>query len=63
MLTLFSNVRMGISLGLVEDISPRTLNSLMVEASPNHLANGTNDPRERDILRAKTVRTVLESEV
>ena len=61
MLTLFSNVRMGISLGLVDQIKPKTLNKLMVETSPNHLA--ISDPRERDILRAKTVRTVLESEV
>ena len=61
MLTLFSNVRMGISLGLVADISPKTLNRLMVETSPNHLANA--DVRERDILRAKTVRSALESEV
>ncbi len=63
MLTLFSNVRMGISLALVEGIEPKTLNKLMVETSPNHLANGNDDPRERDILRAKTVRSVLESEV
>lgn len=61
MLTLFSNVRMGISLGLVDQIKPKTLNKLMVETSPNHLA--ISDPRERDILRAKTVRSVLESEV
>ncbi len=63
MLGLLSNVRLGISLGLIEGIEPRTLNCLMVETSPNHLTKGGDDPRERDIERAKIVRTKLGSEV
>ena len=56
MLTLFSNIRLGISLGLIEDVEPGTLNYLMVETSAAHLADRAKDPRERDILRAKIVR-------
>lgn len=57
MLTLFSNVRFGISLGLIDDIDPRTLNCLMVETSPAHLAYGRDNPGERDAERARMVRT------
>lgn len=63
MLRLFSNVRLGISLGIIENIEPRALNSLMVETSPNHLAKPGEASRERDIHRAKIVRTKLKGEV
>ncbi len=56
MLELFSNIRQGISLGLVEDVEPKTLNYLMVETSAAHLSDRASDARERDILRAKIVR-------
>ena len=59
MMELFSNVRMGISLGLIEDISPSKLNFLMVETSPCHLEKGENSPVQRDIERAKIVRNKL----
>ena len=57
MLTLFSNVRFGISLGLIDDIEPRVLIALMVETSPAHLAYGRDNPAERDAERARMVRT------
>jgi len=59
MLGLFSNVRFGISSGLVEDVEPRTLNRLMVETSPAHLAGEKTTPRERDVERARIVRERL----
>ena len=59
MLTLFSNVRFGISLGLVKDIEPRVLNRLMVETSPAHLAGEADSPTRRDTERARLVRETL----
>ncbi len=59
MLGLFSNVRFGISVGLVQDISPEVLNLLMVETSPAHLASETDSPQKRDEERAKRVREKL----
>lgn len=56
MLGLFSNVRLGISLNLIDDVDPGILNLLMVETSPAHLAGGNLTPVERDIERAKKVR-------
>ena len=56
MLGLFSNVRLGISLNLIDDADPGILNLLMVETSPAHLAGGNLTPVERDIERAKKVR-------
>lgn len=59
MLNLFSNLRYGISVGLVKDISPETLNLLMVETSPAHLAANNESPQKRDEERAKRVREKL----
>ncbi len=63
MLGLMSNIRMGISLGMVDNIEARTLSFLMVETSPYHLTQGADDPRERDVKRAKIVREKLGNEV
>jgi len=63
MLSLFSNVRWGISLGLITNLEPRVINSLMVETSPAHLFLEEDDPHERDIKRAEIVRKKLDSEV
>lgn len=60
MLTLFSNIRIGISLGLIDFPRAELLNLLMVETSPNHIANDKNDPTQRDIERARIVRERLE---
>lgn len=56
MLGLFSNIRQGISLGLIDDVEPKVLNSLMVETAVAHLSDRASEPRERDILRAQIVR-------
>ena len=59
MLGLFSNVRFGISVGLITDVEDCILNRLMVETSPAHLAVNGNEPARRDIERAKAVREKL----
>lgn len=60
MLGLFSNVRWGISLGLISDIEPSALNTLMVETSPAHLSSVGDDPGSRDIHRARIIREKLQ---
>lgn len=59
MLNLFSNVRLGMSLGLITDISPSDLNALMVQTSPAHLSQDADSPMERDATRAKMIREKL----
>lgn len=61
MLSLFSNARLAMSLGLVNGIEPRTLNSLMVETSPASLAD-CGSVTQRDAERAKIVRERLKKE-
>lgn len=60
MLNLFSYVRFGISLGLIEDTEPSTLNTLMVETGPAHLGADNSEPKQRDFERAKLVREKLQ---
>ena len=62
MLTLFSEVRLGISLGLIADIDIKDLNTLMIETSPAHLLPDAETPEERDTTRAETVRKNLNKE-
>ena len=59
MLGLFSNVRLGISLNMFDDIRIETLNLLMVETSPAHLAGEKTTPAQRDVERARIVREKL----
>ena len=62
MLTLFSEVRLGISLGLIADIDIKDLNTLMIETSPAHLLPDAETPEERDTTRAEAVRKNLNKE-
>lgn len=60
MLTLMSNLRMGISLGLIDDVDAKTLNSIMVQTSPAHVTDeNTTTAIERDIQRANIIRQML----
>ncbi len=61
MMALLSDVRLGISLGIIENTDILTVNKLMVTASRAHLAadDGSESDFERDILRAKTIREAL----
>lgn len=62
---LFSDVRLGISLGLVTDISYEQLGTLLVEVMPATLTlSAENMPRteiSRDKLRAERIKSVLSS--
>lgn len=60
LLTLLSNIRLGISLGLITDIDSKTLNSIMVETSPAHITNeNITTAIDRDIERATIIRKKL----
>ncbi|MCF3943845.1 protein arginine kinase [Oceanobacillus alkalisoli] len=60
-----SNVRLGIDLGIIENISKNILNELMTLTQPGFLqyyANRRLTPRERDVFRASLIRERLELE-
>ena len=61
MMSLLSDVRLGISLGLIKDISIKKITSLMIMASRAHISSSeTSDaPFERDVERAKLIRNTL----
>jgi len=59
---LLSLVRMGVHLGLLKDITLRTVNELFIYVQPAHLQKLTGralEPLERDIRRAEFVRSKL----
>lgn len=61
-LGLLSHLRLGVNLGLVEDIPLVTINELMIITQPAHLQRLYNrelDSRTRDIMRAKLIRDKL----
>ncbi|WP_164670651.1 protein arginine kinase [Virgibacillus doumboii] len=60
-----SNVRLGIDLGIVENVSRNILNELMVLTQPGFLqqyAKKTLTPNERDVLRATLIRERMQLE-
>lgn len=60
MLTLLSNIRLGVSLGLIDDIDSKTINSLMIETSPGHITSESiTTAMDRDIERARIIREKL----
>jgi protein arginine kinase len=61
-LSLISAARLGVGVGLIEDLSIGTLNELLVYTQPAHLQmleKRTMDPRERDEARAAFIRKTL----
>jgi protein arginine kinase len=61
-LTLFSDVRLGVDIGILKGISIFSLNELMVEVRPAHLQKRTGqdmDAIERDIKRAEVIKEKL----
>jgi protein arginine kinase len=59
---LLSMVRMGVHLGLLKDLTLRTVNELFIFTQPAHLQKLTGkelEPAERDIRRAEFVRSKL----
>jgi len=61
MMNLLSNVRLGISLGIIDNTDIKTINNLMIMASRAHIANkeGAQSDFERDVERAKLLRETL----
>ncbi|MDP4162688.1 MAG: protein arginine kinase [Bacillota bacterium] len=60
-----SDVRLGIDIGFIEDMSKNILNELMILTQPGFLqqyAGGPLRPNERDILRASVIRERLKME-
>ena len=62
-LSLSADVRLGISLGIVQDVSPDLLNTLLVESMPCTMTLAAEQPlrnaQERDLFRAALVRQRL----
>ncbi|MBO8178422.1 MAG: protein arginine kinase [Bacillus sp. (in: Bacteria)] len=61
-----SDVRLGIDLGMIKNVSKHILNELMVLTQPNFLqqyAGGPLRPEERDIRRAALIRERLQLEI
>lgn len=59
---LLSQVRMGVNLGLINDIEMKTLNELFILTLPGHLQKLEGkelDPVQRNIIRASIIRKRL----
>lgn len=60
---LYSDVRLGASLGIIKDICPEKLDKMLIENMPSAVSacipEGKNDPAERDRIRAERVHKVL----
>jgi protein arginine kinase len=59
---LLSSVRLGINLGLLDDISMHAVNELFIQTQPSHLqklVGGPMDGEERNAARARYLRTRL----
>lgn len=61
MMSLLSDVRLGISLGIIDNIDTQTVNNLMIKSSRAHMSgeDGTLSDFERDVERAKLIKTTL----
>ena len=58
-MNLLSALRLGRTLAIVDDISSKFMNHLMIETQPSHLQTHAGEslkPEDRDIVRAETVR-------
>lgn len=63
-LNLLSNVRLGVELGIINDVDTRTLNKLLVEIQPATLQKifeSKLSEKERDLNRAKLIKEKLEN--
>jgi protein arginine kinase len=61
-LSLISAVRLGVGMRVLDDITVRTLNELLIYAQPAHLQELEHrlmDERERDVARAEYIRRAL----
>lgn len=62
-LDCYAYVRLGISMGIINDIELKTLDKLLFSAMPAHILktykDAANDANERDKLRAQIIKTVI----
>jgi protein arginine kinase len=61
-LSLISAVRLGVGVGIIEDVSIKTLNRLLVYTQPAHLQkleDASMNSQERDVARAEYIRGLL----
>ncbi len=64
-MSLTSAVRLGLCLGVVNNVSVAALNRMVFMSQPAHLQKKFGkemDPRERDVVRAEMIRKILEEE-
>ena len=57
-----SDIRLGVEMGLINDVGIESVNSIMLAIQPGNLQKNTNDnlkPDERDALRAEIIRNYL----
>jgi len=60
---ILSNVRFGISLGIIKDINVGLINEIMVVTRPAHIAEtGAVNSFERDVKRAELIKNILKKE-
>lgn len=61
MMERLSDVRFGIGLGIIDDVDYKTLNNIMITASPAHISadHGIDGAFERDVRRAEIIRKAL----
>jgi protein arginine kinase len=61
-LSLASAVRMGVGMGIIQDLSIRQLNEILLTLQPAHLQKRVGqplDPQERDVARAEYIRRAV----
>lgn len=62
-LSLLSNIRMGVEMGIVKEIDKKTLNNLLIDIQPANLQKTFGkkmNEKERDVYRAELIRKRLE---
>ena len=61
---LYTDLKLGVALGLITDISNETLNTLLIHVMPatlkEHAGERANTPSERDAYRAAFIKQALE---
>ena len=61
---LISNVRFGVSLGIIDNVDINKLNEIMVVTRPAHITEfGATNSYERDVKRAEVINRILHKEV
>lgn len=60
---LISNVRFGVSLGIIDNVDINKLNEIMVVTRPAHITElGATNSYERDVKRAEVINSILRKE-